>query len=74
MTDVRVGDGVQDDVRADVNYIRNRPGPADAVLEFVTEDETQSTMVTRPGVPVRIEDDAGSPPTSTGRGSSSSPT
>ncbi len=41
-------------VRAEVNYIRNRPGPSDDVLEFVTEDETQSTMVTLPGEPMWI--------------------
>jgi hypothetical protein len=36
-------------VHAEVNYIRNPPGPTDDTLEFVTEDETQSTMVTLPG-------------------------
>jgi hypothetical protein len=41
-------------VQAEVNYIRNPPGPSDDVLEFVTEDETQSTMVTLPGEPMWI--------------------
>jgi hypothetical protein len=48
-------------VRADVNYIRNPPRAGDdVVLEFVTEDETQSTMVTRPGEPMWITDARGS--------------
>ena len=46
-------------VRADVNYIRNPPRGDDVVLEFVTEDETQSTMVTRPGEPMWITDARG---------------
>jgi hypothetical protein len=47
-------------VQAEVNYIRNRPGSAEeAVLEFVTEDETQSTMVTLPGERMWITDARG---------------
>jgi hypothetical protein len=46
--------------RADVNYIRNAPGPDDGtVLEFVTEDETRSTMETLPGRTVDISDARG---------------
>jgi hypothetical protein len=41
-------------VDAEVNYVRNPPEPAGRVLEFVTEDETRSTMQTLPGRPVRI--------------------
>jgi hypothetical protein len=47
-------------VLAEVNYIRNRPGPGDDVLEFITEDETQSTMVTLPGESMWITDVRGS--------------
>jgi hypothetical protein len=43
-------------VRAEVNYIRNPPGSAGDVLEFVTEAEERSTMVTRPGHDVWITD------------------
>jgi hypothetical protein len=43
-------------MRADVNYIRNRPTAPGDVLEFVTEDEMLSTMRTVPGRPVSIAD------------------
>jgi hypothetical protein len=44
-------------VDAAVNYIRNAPTGADGtVLEFVTEDESRSTMETLPGRTVRITD------------------
>jgi hypothetical protein len=46
-------------VDAEVNYIRNAPAAGDAVLEFVTEDESRSTMITVPGVTVRITDARG---------------
>jgi hypothetical protein len=36
-------------VWAEINYVRNPPAPGGAVLEFVTEAEERSTMVTRPG-------------------------
>ncbi len=42
-------------VLAEVNYIRNVPDVSDEVLEFVTEEEDRSTMQTRPGRQVRIE-------------------
>jgi hypothetical protein len=42
-------------VRAEVNYIRNGPGRSEPVLEFVTEDDARSTMQTRPGREVWIE-------------------
>ena len=43
------------DVRAAVNYIRNpRLADTDPKLEFVTEDETRSTMQTLPGEPMAI--------------------
>jgi hypothetical protein len=46
--------------RADVNYIRNALGPDDGtVLEFVTEDESRSTMETLPGRTVEITDARG---------------
>jgi hypothetical protein len=49
-------------VDAAVNYIRNPPAPGGTeVLEFVTEDESRSTMVTLPGVTVRITDARGMP-------------
>jgi hypothetical protein len=41
-------------VWADVNYIRNPPAPGGAVLEFVTEAEERSTMITLPGQSVWI--------------------
>lgn len=37
-----------------INYVRNPVAPGEPPLTFVTEDETQSTMVTTPGVPVWI--------------------
>jgi hypothetical protein len=43
-------------VRADVNYIRNPPPRGAAVLQFVTEDDRQTTMETLPGRPMRIAD------------------
>ncbi len=43
-------------VRGTVNYIRNPPGDGGDVLEFVTEDETKSTMVTVPGHEVWVHD------------------
>jgi hypothetical protein len=46
-------------VRADVNYVRNSPEGSGAVLEFVTEDESRSTMCTLPGRPVWIHDTRG---------------
>jgi hypothetical protein len=46
--------------RAEVNYIRNAPGPDDGtVLEFVTEDESRSTVETLPGRTVEISDARG---------------
>jgi hypothetical protein len=42
-------------VRAEINYVRNRPAPGE-VLEFVTEAEERSTMVTRPGEVMTIAD------------------
>ena len=47
--------------RGEVNYIRNPPQPGEAALTFVTEDETQSTMITLPGQPVWIHDMRGTP-------------
>jgi hypothetical protein len=47
-------------VDAAVNYIRNAPAASDGtVLEFVTEDESRSTMETLPGRTVRITDARG---------------
>jgi len=43
-------------VRAEINYVRNPPGPDDPPLTFVTADEARSTMQTLPGCPVWIED------------------
>jgi hypothetical protein len=46
--------------RAEVNYIRNAPRPDyGTVLEFVTEDESRSTMETLPGRTVDISDARG---------------
>jgi len=45
-------------VRATVNYVRNAPSPG-APLEFVTEDESRSTMETLPGRVVWIDDARG---------------
>ncbi len=47
-------------VQGTVNYIRNAPDDGGDVLEFVTEDESQSTMVTLPGQPVWVHDARGS--------------
>jgi hypothetical protein len=45
------------DVDAEINYIRNPPDGAEApTLEFVTEDESRSTMQTRPGSVMRIRE------------------
>lgn len=47
-------------VDAEVNYVRNAPAADDGrVLEFVTEDERHSTMVTSPGRTVHIDDARG---------------
>jgi hypothetical protein len=46
-------------VWADVNYVRNPPATPDGALEFVTEDESRSTMETRPGRPVWVTDARG---------------
>ena len=46
-------------VRADVNYVRNAPPEPGVTLEFVTEDESRSTMCTLPGQPVWIQDARG---------------
>lgn len=43
-------------VRAEVNYVRNPPGPGAEPLTFVTADEARSTMQTLPGCEVWIED------------------
>ncbi len=43
-------------VRSAVNYIRNAPVPGGASLEFVTEDESLSTMETLPGYEVWFHD------------------
>lgn len=43
-------------VRAQVNYIRNPPVAGAHKLEFVSEAEEKSTMQTRPGRPVWIQD------------------
>lgn len=43
-------------VRSTINYIRNPPGAGAPTLEFVTEDEDRSTMVTTPGRTVSIVD------------------
>jgi hypothetical protein len=43
-------------VRSQVNYIRNPPVAGADKLEFVSEAEEDSTMQTRPGRPVWIED------------------
>ena len=42
-------------VHAEVNYVRNARDGSEHVLEFVTEDEGRSTMQTRPGREVWIE-------------------
>ena len=46
-------------VRADVNYVRNPPREPGVALEFVTEDESRSTMQTLPGCPVWIHNARG---------------
>ena len=43
-------------VEAEINYIRNASDPEGAPLEFVTEDETRSTMQTLPGQRVEVRD------------------
>ena len=48
-------------VRAEVNYIRNAPGPGAMKLEFVPHDETRSTFITHPGRPVHIANARGMP-------------
>ncbi len=57
MSDTR--SATEHQVRATVNYIRNAPGDGGDVLEFVTEDEAHSTMVTLPGQEVWINDARG---------------
>ena len=47
------------DVEAEINYVRNPPGPHDEPLRFVTEAEEHNTMVTLPGQTVRIADGRG---------------
>jgi hypothetical protein len=45
------------DVDAEINYVRNASDSSDAPnLEFVTEDESRSTMQTRPGRVMRIRE------------------
>ncbi|HLM18496.1 MAG TPA: CmcJ/NvfI family oxidoreductase [Acidimicrobiia bacterium] len=46
-------------VEAEINYIRNAPRDGDAVLEYVTEDESLNTMVTLPGQPMVITNGRG---------------
>lgn len=60
MTVVSETDGVVR-VRAAVNYVRNPPGTGGDVLEFVTEAEELSTMVTLPGREMWITDGRTSP-------------
>jgi hypothetical protein len=43
-------------VRAEINYVRNAPDSPHGVPEFVTADETQSTMQVLPGREVSISD------------------
>lgn len=43
-------------VRAEINYVRNAPGPGEPLLTFVTEDESLSTMQVLPGEMVTITD------------------
>ena len=50
--EVRGADGVH----AEVNYVRNPPAVGADTLEFVTEDESRSTMVTLPGREMWIAD------------------
>jgi len=50
---------VRPSVDAEVNYVRNRPANPEEKLTFVTEDESQNTMVTLPGEVVRITDARG---------------
>jgi hypothetical protein len=42
--------------RGEVNYIRNPQPEGAAALIYVTEDESQSTMITLPGQPVVVHD------------------
>ena len=44
------------EVRAEISYVTNSPTRADEPLEFVTEDESRSTMETFPGRVVAIRD------------------
>jgi hypothetical protein len=46
--------GTQSGVEAEINYVRNPPGPDDNTLRFVTEAEENNTMITRPGRPMLI--------------------
>jgi len=43
-------------VEAEINYVRNPPPPGGEALEYVTEAEERSTMVTLPGRPMWIAD------------------
>ena len=43
-------------VEAEINYIRNPQPAGEPPLTFVTEEESRSTMVTRPGVAMPIRD------------------
>jgi len=55
MTTTGIAHGL--DVDAEINYVRNPPsGPGASTLEFVTEDESLSTMQTRPGRTMRIRE------------------
>jgi len=45
----------------EINYVRNPPGLGEVPLTFVTEDESQSTMITLPGEPMWITDLRGTP-------------
>lgn len=51
--------GNQRDVRARVNYVRNRPVESETTLTFVSEAEEESTMLTLPGREVWIRDSRG---------------
>lgn len=46
-------------VRAEVNYVRNRPMVAGATLEFVPHAQERNTMVTLPGEPMWITEARG---------------
>lgn len=45
-----------EEVRAEISYVSNSATRPDSPLEFVTEDESRSTMKTRPGRLVTIHD------------------